>query len=69
MNKEFLTIILKRFAKGFIASAGAFLLMFALNTIPLIQAQLSGVITDPLFLMLVTAGLLALEKTLQGYNP
>lgn len=69
MNKEFSWIVFKRFAKGFIATGGAFIIMFGLNMIPIVQENLSGVITDPLTFMIVSAALLALEKTLQGYRP
>lgn len=59
----------RRFAKGFIASAGSFLIMILLEMIPYMKENLGSVITDPLFIIVATAFLLALQKFLQKYQP
>ena len=69
MTKDWLVIILKRFAKGLLSVAGAFAVQFLVGEIPLFQQELPNVIHSPFLLMIVSGGLLALEKWLQGYRP
>ena len=69
MNKEFALIVWKRFLKGFMTSLGAFLIMYIATVIPVLNEQLKDIVTDPLFFVLASSFLLALEKYLQGYRP
>ncbi len=69
MNKQFFLIILKRFAKGLGSVIGAYALQFVLKEIHFIQESLPGLVNSPMLLMTLSAGLLALEKLLQGYKP
>lgn len=69
MNKEFFTIIIKRFGKGFFSVAAAFSLQFVLEQIPVLEKMLPSTVHSPMLLMALSAGLLALEKYLQGYQP
>lgn len=67
MNKEFFLIIAKRFAKGLLAVGAAFSVQFLIGELPGIQAVLPSLVHSPYVVALLSAGLLAIEKWLQGY--
>lgn len=68
MNKEFLSIILKRFGKGLLSVIAAYSAQFLLTQIPLLMQYLPSVIHSPVLVMALSALILALEKYLQGYR-
>lgn len=67
--KQHLKAVGTRFVKGLLAVVGGFALQFLLQSLPGLQSALPGVVHSPLLLTLLSAGLLALEKALQGVNP
>ena len=67
MNKEWLFIILKRFAKGFLAG-GCSSALLVITTQPLILTEWKSWLSV-LITAFLTGGLLATEKLLQGYDP
>lgn len=68
MNKEFAIIVARRFAKGLGAAVLAFATQFLLGEIPFIVSSLPHWVDSPMLLMVLTAGILALEKHLQGFQ-
>ena len=66
--KVMATLVLTRFVKGLLASAGAFAVQFIIENIPFLVSQVPNFVQSPVGVAIVASGLLALDKALRGYR-